>query len=48
MAFNDKPVKEADDLHKYLTDDKINTKSKLTVIRGSKKIILNIVPEELN
>lgn len=47
IAFNDKPVKEADDLHKYLTEDKINVKSKLTVIRGSKKVILDIIPEEL-
>ncbi len=47
VAFNGESVKEVDDLHKYLTEDKINVKSKLTIIRGSKKVILDIVPEEL-
>ena len=47
IAFNDRPVKEVDDLHKYLTEDKIDVESKLTVIRGSKKIVLDIVPTEL-
>ena len=48
IAFNDRPVKEVDDLHKYLTEDKIDVESKLTVIRGSKKIVLDIVPAELS
>jgi len=47
IAFNGEPVKEVDDLHKYLTEDKINVESQLTIIRGSKKIIIHIVPEEL-
>ncbi len=47
VAFNGEPVKEVDDLHKYLTEDKINMESKLTIIRGSRKIILDIVPQEL-
>ena len=47
VAFNGEPVKEVNDLHKYLTEDKINIKSKLTVIRGSKKVVLDIIPEEL-
>lgn len=47
IAFNGRPVKEVDDLHKYLTEDKIGIKCKLTVIRGSKMLILDIVPKEL-
>lgn len=47
IAFDGSPVKEVDDLHKYLTEDKIDVESELTVIRGSKKIVLDIVPEEL-
>ena len=47
IDFNGEPVKEADDLHKYLTEDQINIESKLTVIRGSKKVILDIILEEL-
>lgn len=47
VAFNKEPVKKMDDLHKYLTEDKINVKTKLTIIRGSKKISIDIIPEEL-
>jgi hypothetical protein len=47
IDFNGEPVKEVDELHKYPTNDQINMESKLTVIKGYKKFILNIIPEEL-
>src|SRR5215470_1860289 len=37
IGFDDHPVKGIDDLHKLLTDERINHESTLTVIRGTQK-----------
>lgn len=46
-AFDDEPVERVDDLHKVLTEDKIDKKARLTIMRMSEKLTLEIVPVEL-
>ncbi len=44
VAFGDKVVASVDDLHRILTEEQIGRRSELTVIRGTEKIALDIVP----
>jgi S1-C subfamily serine protease len=44
--FEDHPIKGIDDLHRLLTDEKVGFNSKITVIRNSECLTLNITPEE--
>jgi S1-C subfamily serine protease len=46
VAFDNKPTRSIDDLHKMLTGERAGTRSELTVIRRSDKLDLQIVPEE--
>lgn len=46
-ALDDEPVGNVDDLHKILTENRIDTRVRLTVIRMSEKLTVEIVPEEL-
>jgi S1-C subfamily serine protease len=46
IGFDDQPTKGIDDLHKLLTEERIGHKSSLTVIRGTQKLNLFVVPEE--
>ena len=48
VAFNGQPVSGVDDLHKILSTHGVGVKSALTVIRGGKKIQLEIVPDEIS
>ena len=47
VAFEGKPVAGIDDLHRLLTDAQVGVRSKLTVIRYSDKLSLDIVPVEV-
>ncbi len=47
VAFEGKPVAGIDDLHRLLTDAQVAVRSKLTVIRYSDKLSLDIVPVEV-
>ena len=47
VAFNGQPVSGVDDLHKILATHGIGVKSMLTVLRGGKKLELEIVPDDL-
>src|SRR5262245_53900938 len=47
VAFDGKPVSGGDDLHRVLSTHGVGVKSPVTVIRGGKKLVLEIVPEEL-
>jgi len=47
VAFNGQPVSGVDDLHKILATHGVGVKSVLTVLRGGKKVELEIVPDEL-
>jgi S1-C subfamily serine protease len=46
IAFDGRPIRGIDDLHKLLTDERINVKSSIEVIRGTQKLTLEIVPLE--
>lgn len=47
VAFDDKPVENVDDLHRILTEEKIDAKCQLTVMRMSERLTLEISPVEL-
>src|SRR5205809_1656917 len=44
VAFNDQAVPHLDALHRALTDYEPGVRANLTVLRGTEKIVLNIVP----
>jgi S1-C subfamily serine protease len=46
IAFDDHPTAGIDDLHKLLSEDRIGHKSSLVVIRGTEKVVLEVIPEE--
>lgn len=46
IGYNDQPVGGIDDLHRLLTETQVGVRSRLTIIRRSEKIVLDIVPEE--
>jgi S1-C subfamily serine protease len=46
VAFDSQPVPSIDALHKLLTGDRIGVGSKLTVLRGTEKLELDIKPAE--
>jgi S1-C subfamily serine protease len=46
IEFNGQPVPSIDALHKLLTGDLIGVESRLTVIRGTEKVVLRITPSE--
>ena len=46
VGFDDHVTSGIDDLHKLLSEDRIGQKSSLTIIRGTQKLRLEVVPEE--
>jgi len=46
VAYDAQPVGAIDDLHRILTDTRVGARSTLTVLRGTAKLDLPIVPEE--
>src|SRR5437867_10804920 len=46
IAFDDRPIAGIDDLHKLLTEERIARRSSLTVIRGTDKLAIEVMPEE--
>lgn len=46
-ALDDGPVETVDDLHRILIENRIDTNVRLTVLRMSEKLSVEIVPEEL-
>lgn len=46
IAFDSQPVSGIDELHRLLTDTRVNVKQKLTVLRGKEKIDLEVIPGE--
>jgi S1-C subfamily serine protease len=47
VAFNGQPVSGVDDLHRILGAHGVGVKSTLTLLRGGKKLELDIVPDEM-
>ena len=46
IAFDGHPIAGIDDLHKWLTEEKVGVKTELTVIRRTERMVFEIVPEE--
>ena len=46
IGFDNQAIRSIDDLHKLLTDERIDRKTPLLVIRGTQKLELEIVPRE--
>jgi S1-C subfamily serine protease len=46
VAYADGPVSTVDDLHRLLSEDQIGVKTELTVIRGTERLLLEIVPSK--
>ncbi len=46
VGFAGEPIGGIDDLHRLLTDSRVGARSPLTVLRGSEKMIVEVVPEE--
>jgi len=46
IGFNDAPIQSVDDLHRLLTHEQIGVKSRLAVLRGGEKVLVEIVPAE--
>ena len=46
IGFDAHPTKGIDDLHKLLTDERIGKKASLSLIRGTQKLQVPVVPEE--
>jgi S1-C subfamily serine protease len=47
VEFNDKPVSSVDDLHKLLNEKVIGVDSELGVLRGGRKTVIKVTPEEM-
>jgi S1-C subfamily serine protease len=46
IEFSGQPVSATDDLHRLLTEERIGQVLPITVVRGTEKIALQIVPQE--
>jgi S1-C subfamily serine protease len=46
VALDDLPVRGVDDLHKFLTDARIDASCRLTLLRQSQKIFVTVVAQE--
>lgn len=46
VDFDGQPIRGIDDLHKLLTDERIGRKIPTTVIRGTQKMTLEVIPRE--
>ena len=47
IGFDGHVVNKTDDLFKLLTEEKINVRSEISVIRNTQKLIFDIYPREL-
>lgn len=46
VAFDDQPIAGIDELHRLLTEDSVNVRKWLTIIRATEKMNISIVPAE--
>jgi S1-C subfamily serine protease len=47
IGFAGRPIAGIDDLHKLLTEERIGQRAQLEVIRGTERLTLHIVPQEV-
>ena len=46
IAFRDQPVARVDDLHRFLTQDRIGDRASIGILRGTHQLTLTVTPEE--
>lgn len=46
FGLDGQPIAGIDDLHKLLTGERVGREAKVDIIRGTERIVLNVVPEE--
>ena len=46
IAFGERPVANVDHLHRILTEEQVGRQSELTVIRGTERLTLSVVPAQ--
>ena len=46
VGFDDKPISAIDDLHRVLTQDKVNMRAPVSLLRGTEKLTIEITPAE--
>jgi hypothetical protein len=46
VGYATQPVSGIDDLHRLLTDERLGVRSQVTILRGTEKQLVWIVPEE--
>jgi S1-C subfamily serine protease len=46
VGFDEQPIAGIDDLHRQLTDERVGRAARLTVIRRTEKLTLEVVPQE--
>ena len=46
VAYGESPVGAVDDLHRFLSEEQVGAKAELTVIRGTERLQLEIVPSK--
>lgn len=47
VAYDEKPIGSVDELHKQLNEEAIGRRVKLDVLRGGRKLTINVIPAEL-
>jgi S1-C subfamily serine protease len=46
VGFNSQPIGSVDELHKFLTHERVGNRQYVTILRQNQKLILDIIPEE--
>jgi S1-C subfamily serine protease len=46
IGYNESLITGIDDLHRILTDSQVGTRARITILRGTEKIDLTIIPAE--
>ncbi|RUT08566.1 serine protease [Dulcicalothrix desertica PCC 7102] len=46
VGFNSQPIASVDELHKFLTHERVGARQYVTILRQNQKLVLEIIPEE--
>ena len=47
VGFDGQPVAGIDDLHRLLTEERVGRRATLTLLRGTERVSLDVIPQEL-
>lgn len=46
VGFNSQPISSVDELHKFLTQERVGVRASVTILRKNQKLVFDIMPEE--